>query len=106
LSSDLFVVCQKLAYASESSSLSVRWEGFVDGESGIETFYLSLWTGSTCTETARTDTSVVLKDVNVVANYTSYTFTNITLEVRCLNLCEMFLRIWYFPRTLYTLYNS
>ncbi|XP_053400990.1 uncharacterized protein LOC123541000 [Mercenaria mercenaria] len=66
-----------LAYTRYRSEIHMKWEGFHDGESGIEEFSLELWHGGRC---SAANTQTLIKTVEVFGNYTEYRFTNLSIE--------------------------
>lgn len=63
-----------------NSTISVKWDGFQDTESGIETFNLTLWHKGQCSASTSQGLAF-LNNVQVFSNISEYTFTNLTIQV-------------------------
>lgn len=72
-------IFQKLAYTRSFFSLSVRWDGFPDDESGIKTFNLTLWERQRCR--ASLATFINIENVQLPGHYTKYTFVDLDMNV-------------------------
>ncbi|ESO82597.1 hypothetical protein LOTGIDRAFT_236952 [Lottia gigantea] len=68
----------KMSYAASSESVTVDWKDYIDDESGIKCFRVSLIEQSTC-ETGATRTTIV-KPIEINGNYTAYEFLGLYLQ--------------------------
>ncbi|XP_052803271.1 uncharacterized protein LOC128233573 isoform X2 [Mya arenaria] len=66
----------EIAYSSASDRLRVQWTDFLDDESGILRFNLTLWTSSHC----RHNTLLPIVSLDVLSDFTDHTFYNISLK--------------------------
>ncbi|XP_052806219.1 uncharacterized protein LOC128235437 [Mya arenaria] len=65
-----------IAYAFANDRLRVQWTDFLDYESGILRFNLTLWTSSHC----RHNTLLPIVSLDVLPDFTDHTFYNISLK--------------------------
>ncbi|CAC5409205.1 unnamed protein product [Mytilus coruscus] len=67
-----------VTYTPDSTTLTITWEGFIDLESDIASYKISLWNKSSCTDQS---SEVLMVDwITLGSNYSQYTFTELQLQ--------------------------
>ncbi|CAG2187681.1 unnamed protein product [Mytilus edulis] len=67
-----------VTYTVDNSTVQVLWEDYNDPESGIETFEVSLWNSSSCSD--QNIQSLLHDWIELTNNYTGYSFVDLQLE--------------------------
>ena len=70
---------QAVTFTSDNSTIKVTWENFIDPESDIDTFEVSLWKNSSCTSDSTED--LLVDWIELTKNYTEYSFVELELKV-------------------------
>ncbi|XP_071123199.1 uncharacterized protein [Mytilus edulis] len=67
-----------VTYTVDNSTIQVLWEDYNDPESGIETFEVSLWNSTSCSDQ---NIQTLLHDlIELTNNYTGYSFVDLQLQ--------------------------
>ena len=75
----LLLYPQPVTYTVDNSTIQVLWEDYNDPESGIETFEVSLWNSTSCSDQL---IQTLLHDwIELTNNYTEYSFVDLQLQV-------------------------
>ena len=69
---------QKLAFTPYKNRIFVKWEGYEDLESGIDSYELSLWTAASCTE-LHSEVQII-EQVTVGPRVRKYVFRDLGME--------------------------
>ena len=70
-----------MTYTADNSTITVTWKDYIDDESDIDMYQVSLWMNSSCSDDSTE--SLMVDWIELTKNYTQYSFVELQLQVSC-----------------------